>query len=85
MFFGNILGSVIANSTLVLGISVFIYPISVTVTNGYLTAAVAFTLIYLTFWYFIRSKHMLDRWEGAVLLLMYLGFAAFELVGGLLG
>ncbi len=74
MFFGNLLGSIIANSTLVVGTAAVIYPIKMVVSNEYILAVGAFLLIFLSFWYFIRSKHRLDRWEAGVLLLLYLLF-----------
>jgi len=74
MFFGNLLGSIIANSTLVIGIAAVIYPIKVVSGSEYMIAVGAFLLIFITFWYFIRSKHRLDRWEAGILLLLYLLF-----------
>jgi cation:H+ antiporter len=74
MFFGNLLGSIIANSTLVVGTAAVIYPIKMVSRNEYMIAVGAFLLIFATFWYFIRSKHRLDRWEAGVLLLLYLLF-----------
>jgi cation:H+ antiporter len=74
MFFGNLLGSIIANSTLVVGTAAVIYPIKMVSRNEYMIAVGAFLLIFSTFWYFIRSKHRLDRWEAGVLLLLYLLF-----------
>jgi cation:H+ antiporter len=74
MFFGNLLGSIIANSTLVVGTAAVIYPIKMVARSEYMIAVGAFLLIFTTFWYFIRSKHRLDRWEAGVLLLLYLTF-----------
>lgn len=74
MFFGNLLGSTIANSTLVLGLVAIIAPIHVIAVNKYFYAATAFFVVFITFWFFIRSKHKLQRWEGAVLILLYIGF-----------
>ena len=79
MFFGNLLGSIIANSTLVLGLSALIHPINVGLENGFLIASVAFAIAFLTFWHFIRTKLSLERKEGIVLLLIYLVFLAVEL------
>jgi cation:H+ antiporter len=78
MFFGNLLGSIIANSTLVIGLAAVISPIKVVAVQEYLVAAVAFLAIFLTFWFFIRSKLRLDRWEAGVLLLMYIVFVVVE-------
>lgn len=79
MFFGNLLGSTIANSTLVLGLVAVIHPIEIIDTNKYFFAAAAFVVIYLAFWQFIRSKHRLDRREGVVLILLYVAFLVVQL------
>lgn len=78
MFFGNILGSIIANSTLVVGVAATIYPVKVVAVNEYFAAALAFIVVFLAFWYFIKSKLRLDRWEAGVLLVFYLGFILIE-------
>jgi cation:H+ antiporter len=78
MFFGNILGSIIANSTLIVGIAAIISPIQIANKNEYMVAAGAFILIFLTFWFFIKSKLRLDRWEAAALLFLYLAFVVVE-------
>ena len=81
MFFGNLLGSTIANSTLVIGLVALIKPIELVVVNEYFVAVVAFILIFLSFWYFIRTKHRLDRWEAAMLLILYVMFVIFVVSG----
>lgn len=80
MFFGNILGSTIANSTLILGLTSVIHPIVVDAVSEYLIAAAVFVLVFLFFWAFIKSKRQLDRKEAVVLLLLYAAFLIFELV-----
>ncbi len=78
MFLGNLFGSIIANSTLILGTVSVISPVSLMTVEKYSLAAVAFIIIFITFWFFIRSKHRLDRWEAGVLLVMYLLFLVAE-------
>lgn len=78
MVFGNLLGSVVANSTLILGLVAMIAPIKIEYINEYLVATIAFVIIYALFWNFVRTKKRLDRWEGGILLLVYLAFAAVE-------
>ena len=80
MFFGNLLGSTIANSTLVIGLAALIYPIEVNNGPKYVIAAVSFLVVFVVFWYFIKTKHRLDRWEAAVLLLLYGLFLILEFV-----
>lgn len=79
MALGNILGSVVANSTLILGITVILSPlVLVDGLRTYLIAVVAFVIGFLFFWLFVRTKQTLDRWEGLVLVLLYVMFVLFE-------
>jgi cation:H+ antiporter len=78
MFLGNILGSIITNSTLVIGVAVFLSPLTQVVVSKYLIAGGTFILTYGLFWYFIRSKLTLEKWEGFVLLLIYAIFVFIE-------
>lgn len=78
MFFGNLLGSVIANSTLVIGVAAVISPIRVVAAENYLIAFIAFCISFFLFFIFTRSKNMLSRWEGVILLLIYLVFVVVE-------
>lgn len=78
MFFGNLLGSTIANSTLIIGVAAVIYPIEVIVVSQYTKAVFAFILVFLSFWLFIRTKHRLDRWEASILILLYVIFIIAE-------
>lgn len=85
MVYGNLLGSVVANSTLILGITALIQPIRL--DGGfqpYLLATAAFVVLFGLFWVFVSTKRVLERWEGMVLFLVYLLFAFFEFsqIGG---
>lgn len=80
MAIGDLLGSVVANATLILGLSALISPIRLhSGLSPYLSAITAFVIIYLMFYFFIRSKGKLSRWEGILLILTYFGFVVFEL------
>lgn len=78
MYFGNLLGSIIANSTLILGLTSLIYPIQIIAIDKTMIAAFSFIVIFLIFWFFIRSKLKLERWEAFSLLLLYLIFVVVE-------
>lgn len=80
MFFGNLLGSTIANSTLVIGATTVISPIHLQAVGEYLIAMATFVTGFLLFWLFIRSKHRLDRWEAFSLLLLYFIFIVVTLL-----
>lgn len=79
MAFGDLLGSVVANASLVLGLSTLIRPIEVSYMFEYLTATVFFLIIYGLFYLFISTKKALERWEGAFLILVYFVFLFVEL------
>jgi cation:H+ antiporter len=78
MFFGNLLGSTIANSTLVIGIVSVIRPIELVAKSEYTIATASFVVVFLLFWLFVRSKHRLDRIEALGLIIAYLVFVAIE-------
>ncbi|MBU0569243.1 calcium/sodium antiporter [Patescibacteria group bacterium] len=78
MFFGNLLGSTIANSTLIIGIVSLIHPIELVFVGKYFVSALVFISVFLVFWLFIKTKHRLDRWEAVVLLMMYAIFVTVE-------
>jgi len=80
MFFGNLLGSTIINSTLIVGLAAVISPIQVVAFNEYLVSGIFFVAAFLVFWYFIKSKLRLERWEAAILLGLYLFFVLLEFV-----
>jgi len=80
MFFGNLLGSTIINSTLIIGLAAVISPIQVVIFSEYLVSGIFFVVAFLTFWYFIKSKLRLEKWEAAILLGLYLFFVLLEFV-----
>ena len=80
LFIGNLIGSVVANATLIIGLSVIITPINSLNPSKYLFPGIAFVLVFLLFYLFIRTKKRLDRWEAGVLLAIYVLFVLIELV-----
>lgn len=83
MALGDLLGSVVANATLILGLAAIIRPIVLTDSGllPYRVSIIAFTLIYALFIFFVRSKKRLDWWEGVVLLACYFVFVYIEFSG----
>ncbi len=79
MFFGNILGSIILNSTLVIGLVSVISPIVIEEKVHYVVASLAFIVCFSVFWLLIKSKHSLERWEGFLLVVLYFIFVALVL------
>ncbi len=74
MFFGDLLGSIVANGTLIIGLTAFIRPIVIRAFEEYLLATITYVVIFLIFYFFIRTKQKLERWEGAFLIGFYLAF-----------
>ncbi len=80
LILGNILGSVVVNSTLILGMIVVISPIKNTDILQRGIAGLFLTMILGLFWVFTKSKHKLERWEGAVLVGIYAMFVGLQLM-----
>ena len=78
---GDIIGSVVANSTVVLGIASIIYPINVKESHLGITPIVFSIFALLVFLRFVRTKAKLDKLEGILLLLIYVVamFVEFQL------
>src|SRR3989344_5717001 len=51
MFFGNLLGSTIANSTLIVGVTTLINPLNIVAYDEYFSAVIAFVVIFASFWF----------------------------------
>ena len=78
MVFGNLLGSIVANGTFIIGLVALFSPIRVQAFAEYLLATMVFIVVFGLFYLFIRTKHRLERWEGVVLLAVYLLFILVE-------
>ena len=78
LVFGDLLGSVVANATLIIGVTVMISPVNVGGTSRYDLASFMFVLIFGLFWVFTNSKRKLTRWEGLILLGFYFMFVGLE-------
>lgn len=74
---GNIVGSNIFNVFWILGISASIknLPVGIGANADFLVNIIA-TLLLFAFM-FISSKHKLDRWQGAMFILLYLAYLAY--------
>jgi len=78
MVFGNLLGSIVANATLILGLVSLISPIKIAAFVQYLIATMGFVVVFGAFYFFTRTKHRLERWEGGFLIGFYLAFVLSE-------
>ena len=82
MAIGNIIGSVTFNILCVIGVSSIIMPI--TGTNiGFAFDYALMVFLGVLLWVFLRSKHLLERWEGVVLTLIYVAYLTKTVIEGM--
>lgn len=81
LLIGNMLGSIIVNATLILGIVSVISPIAVPQRREYLLSAVAFLIAIISFWVFSHTGRKINRIEAGVLLLIYAVFFYLQVSG----
>ena len=79
LILGDLMGSVIVISSLVLGLIVLIYPIKIIDFSPFLIARIFLLLAAFFFLFFIRTDKKLTKKEAIVLLLIYLSFVIIEL------
>lgn len=75
MAIGNVIGSVTFNILSVIGISAAICPIHDS-NVGFGFDYVLMTLLSIILWFFLRTKHLLERWEGGILFAIYIAYIA---------
>lgn len=78
MVMGDILGSVVTNSTLILGLTALIEPIKVVHFSLFAGSALFTVLTLLVFAAFIRSQSKLSLVEGFFLIFLYIAFLLTE-------
>ena len=80
LLLGNVLGSVVVNSTFILGLIAVISPVvfEASVQKG--ISGIFLIIILGLFWLFTKSKKKLDRWEGLVLIGIYLMFVGLQFI-----
>jgi len=78
MVIGDILGSVIFNAGLILGITALISPIKIVSFNVVFSSALFLVLSILAFTFFLRTEYRLTRIEGTILALLFVVFMALE-------
>ncbi|MBN2408049.1 MAG: calcium/sodium antiporter [Elusimicrobia bacterium] len=79
---GNIVGSNIFNIFFVLGISSLIKPLPITPHFNMDIFVLIGASILLFFFMFTGKRRMLDRWEGAIFIILYIVYAVFLVKGG---
>ncbi len=80
---GNIVGSNIFNILLIIGVSSMINPLSFDVTSNIdIFVAILAPLLLFVAMFTGRKKHLLERWEGVLFLIVYVFYLAFVLYRG---
>ena len=79
MAIGNIIGSVTFNILSVIGLSSAICPIHNS-DVGFIYDYIIMSVLAVVLWIFLKTKHLLERWEGAVLLSSYIIYIIWTLV-----
>lgn len=77
---GDLLGSIVVNSSLIIGVTAVISTIKLAQPQIYLTTTLFFLLTFFIFYLFIKTKRTLERWEGAILLMLYFILVSLELL-----
>ncbi|MCQ2204139.1 MAG: calcium/sodium antiporter [Bacteroidales bacterium] len=73
MAIGNVIGSVTFNVLCVIGLSAVVCEIHDT-AEGFLFDYILMVALGLLLWLFLFTKRNLERWEGVVLVLIYIGY-----------
>jgi cation:H+ antiporter len=76
----DLLSSVVMNSTLILGIVAIITPIVMKESIQRGLSGMFLVIILGLFWLFTKSKRKLERWEGVVLIGVYLMFIGLQFI-----
>lgn len=80
MVLGNLMGSVVANSTLVLGLTFLISPLKISNFSIYTTGIIFTVLVALFFALFSRTNKEITKKEALFLLLIYILFVIAEIL-----
>lgn len=73
MAIGNVIGSVTFNILSVIGISACICPIH-EANVGFVFDYLLMTVLGILLWVFLRTAHLLERWEGSILFAIYVAY-----------
>lgn len=79
MAIGNIIGSVTFNILSVIGLSSAICPI-LNSDVGFMNDYIVMSALAIILWVFLRTRYILERWEGALLFVSYCGYIAATLL-----
>ena len=78
MILGNILGSLVINSTAILGVTALISPIIIKNINLLISSAIFLLIAYLIFVFFAKTKKRISWQEAFILLFLYIAFIIIQ-------
>ena len=81
MILGNVMGSVVINSTLILGLTALICPFEIHNFSPYLAGIIFTVATALFFTVFLRTQNTISRKEAISLISIYIAFIFFEIIG----
>ena len=79
---GNIVGSNIFNAFWILGVSATINPLPFKTSSNIDILVAIFASFLLFLWMFIGRKHELEKWQGIIFVLLYVGYIGFLVYQG---
>ncbi len=79
---GNAIGSNIFNVFWVLGLTAVISPLEFDAAANMDVLMASFATLLLFGFMFLQKKHILQRWQGVMFVLLYVGYMAFAFVRG---
>jgi len=79
MIIGNAMGSIVTNSTLVLGVASLISPITINNFTPYFNGIVFILITCLFFLVFARTDHKITKKEAVLLIIIYCVFVLMEI------
>lgn len=79
MAIGNIIGSVTFNIFCGIGLTAAICPI-LNSDQGFFVHYIIMGGLALLLWLFMRTRYMLERWEGVILLAIYIGYICYTVI-----
>jgi cation:H+ antiporter len=80
MILGDLMGSVIACTTLVLGVVALIQPFVIENFSPFATARMFLIISALFFWFSVKTNHEISKKEGLMLILIYIIFVVLETI-----
>lgn len=81
MGFGNILGSTVFNSSLILGVVSLIRPIVISEPATIWFTGLFTLFIFIIFFIFSRTREKISRLEGVILIVLYFVFVLIQVLG----